>query len=207
MAVAVQRLIVYTGGMTTVIFMTNPASDRFIGIADTQMTSGGKASELAETDSKIFSPVGVPNIVIGFSGHVSVKTALKSLRLPKKASKMKITNPEEASAFVEVVLVPAIRDHLNRSFPPGSEFVYGPNFGILVWIKGTDCVYEVGPDLSVTQNKSGFYSVGSGSHYAEVSFDMRPQADPIDHMTYAVKNDIYSSGPFHVVQIEKGSNK
>ena len=64
-AVARHRLIVYTGGMTTVIFMTNPASDRFIGIADTQMTSGGKASELAETDSKIFSPVAYPISLLG----------------------------------------------------------------------------------------------------------------------------------------------
>lgn len=181
--------------MTTIIFATNPATETFSAVADSQVTMGTTAQEIPLSQSKIFSPPRADHLLLGFAGDVSVKTALRSLNIPSKHKKD--FSDEQANNYMYTVVVPAIRDHLNMSFLPGSEFVYGPSFGLLVWLKDTKYVFEINTDFSVLSNNEGFYSVGSGSQHAKASFRLRPELDIIQHMDFASENDLFTSGPYH----------
>lgn len=194
--------------MTTVIYLTKPAVQSFIGAADTQTSVGGSIVRGPDHRSKIFSPPGASHLVFGLAGDVSIRTALMSLKVPAKPKPKKVVEFDDmnASAYIEGVVVPAIKAHLNAHFKDDSPFVFGPYFGLLIWIKDTDHVYEVSGDFAVTQNKTGFYAVGSGSPHAEASFRMRPEAGILDHLKYAAEHDLYTSGPFHVLETEGGSS-
>ena len=183
--------------MTTIIFATKPATDSFVALADTQMTYGSEIIRGADGSSKIITPLRAEGLMFGCAGHASVATALKSIHIPSRLKK----NPTraEADAFVYTVVAPAMKAHLKNTLVSVDDKPSYTSMHILLWLTGTDFVYEVTEDFAVVTNDTGFYSVGSGSVYARASFNLRPDEDLEDHMVFAEQNDIYTSGPFHKV--------
>ena len=186
--------------MTTIIFATKPAVDSFVGVADTQTTAGIQVIRGPNHVSKMFSPTRADHLLLGCAGNVSVKTALKTLNIPSKPKNIEKLDGYSAYDYMGTVVVPAMKKHLESNFNKSSVFSDDANFSLLVWIKGTEHVFEVDRDFSVTQSESGFYSIGSGSYFAQSSFKLRPDADIVDHMKFAAENDLFTSGPFHLVK-------
>lgn len=183
--------------MTTIIFATKPATENFVALADTQTTFGSEIIRGADGHSKIITPSRAEGLLFGCAGHVSVSSSLKSLQIQSKLKK----NPtqDDADSYVYNVVLPAMKAHLKSHLQSVDDRPSYTSMHILLWLMGTDFVYEISDDFAVVTHESGFYTVGSGSVYARSSFKIRPEAEIEDHMRFAEESDIYTSGPFHKV--------
>lgn len=173
-----------------------------MAVSDTQTTAGNVIVRPPKSVQKVFSPSKASHLVFGVAGDVSVSTALRAINIPS-CPKNLAGNPSKAYDYMASVVIPSMKAHILPQFPENSPFTFSPGFQCLVWIRDTEHVFEISSDFSMIQDESGFYSIGSGSYFARSSFDLRPDAPILDHMKYAASRDLYTSGPFAVLEGDK----
>lgn len=171
--------------MTTIIAVET--KNGVIMGSDSQMTGGSAKTSLA--DGKIFRNGGYTIAVCGLARAIQ---AFKYADLPE------ITSGEDLDRFMSTTFVDSV-DSIYREagLEPGSG-------EILVAYKGR--VFHYRADMTVLRDAQGIYTTGSGGNWARAyltGLDKITARGVESALEVAAKNDVFSSGPFHIIELTR----
>jgi len=174
--------------MTTIVAVQ--LDDRVILGADNQTTSGIGRKYTPPQRVKI-SERG--KYIIAGAGDVRACDIAQVLWNPPNPT---ATDRKNLYHFMLRKVIPSLKDALKYH-----EYKVDPNdseagFLLLVAIEGQ--VFEIADDYSVTMSNHGIYAIGTGSSYAIGA--LFAKATIIEALEIAAMNDIYTSGPFMIVE-------
>lgn len=141
--------------MTTVVAVQERGNVVFA--SDSQVSWGGRKSLSQE---KVFVNSGV---VFGCAGDVRVANVLRTAELPVLPAPVR--SRSAVFGWLVTVLVPAMQGALEAAGALTVDQGQTNNRGEFL-VAVNNQVFEVGGDFAVTEERSGRYSVGSGSGYA-----------------------------------------
>ena len=176
--------------MTTIIAVETP--NGVIFGSDTQATYGSSKNNL---DHAKFFTNG--EVTFGVAGSLELVQTLKYIELPDI--------PQDIDFWVNTTLVTGV---VNMFIGLAQKYDVTPNEvgAVIVSIRGR--VYEISNFGEVIRTTRKYYSIGSGSTWAEsvLSTVKNPTVKDVKRaLEHAALNDIYTSGPFHVELIKSGN--
>lgn len=186
----------YNGSMTTIIAFQGP--DYAILGADSQITDG---------DRRILSP-STPKIVKVGKYLLAVRGDARPGDVLMYAWKPPLYDGTDPVKFMGKKIIPSIITAFKaNSYDFDKD---GAMFGFIVAFAGN--VFEIGSDMSISQNIDGIYAIGSGSDYAlgvmqyALAFEnaiagatLKSVTDAIEcALTISAKYDINTSAPFQI---------
>lgn len=171
--------------MTTIIAVET--KNGVIMGSDSQMTGGGAKTSLA--DGKVFRNGGY---AIAVCGRARAIQAFKYAELPE------LLPGEDLDRFMSTSFVNAVAEVYESA---GLE----PDSGeILVAYKGR--VFHYRADMTVLRDATGIYTTGSGGDWARAyltGLDKITVRGVESALKVAAKNDAFSSGPFHIIELTR----
>lgn len=114
-----------------------------------------------------------------------------------------ITERKDLYKFMITKFVPAMRETLDENGYKLDGSDKDAGFDMLFAFDGE--IFEIDSDFSVLLNGEGIYGIGSGSPFAIGALSMGGTVE--QSLDIAVKNDIYTSGPFQIVKQSKAIKK
>lgn len=114
-----------------------------------------------------------------------------------------VTERKDLYRFMITKFVPEMRQCLedNKYSPDPSDKDSG--FSMLISFDGE--LFDIGNDFSVVLNQDGIYGVGAGAQFAIGA--LYSGATVEEALIVAAKNDIYTSGPFQIIEQVKSTKK
>lgn len=114
-----------------------------------------------------------------------------------------IAERKDLYKFMITKFVPAMREALDENGYKLDGVDKDAGFDMLFAFDGE--IFEIDSDFSVLLNGEGIYGIGSGSPFAIGALSMGGTVE--QSLEIAVKNDIYTSGPFQIVKQSKTIKK
>ena len=160
--------------------------------ADSQVTDGDRPNmhPRMEKISKI------NGWLIGGAGDVTPCDILQYIFIPPVPT---ITERKDLYKFMITKFVPAMRDCLeDNGYKPDSK---DPDSGFSFLFAFDGEVFDISSEFSVLMNSDGIYGVGNGAKFAIGALCVGASVQ--EALEAAAKNDIYTSGPFQIVEQKK----
>jgi ATP-dependent protease HslVU (ClpYQ) peptidase subunit len=160
--------------------------------ADTQVTSDDRKNNHSKME-KITKNNGY---LIAGSGDAQPCDILQHSFIPPVPN---TTDRKDLYKFMITKFVPAMREALDEyGWKPSSDDK-DSGFGFLIAYDGE--LFDISDDFSVLLNGDGIYGIGNGSRYAIGALYAGATVERA--LEIASHNDIYTSGPFHIVRQQK----
>lgn len=177
--------------MTTII--AAQSDDGVIFGADSQVTAPNGRKYSAKSMVKISERNGY---IIAGSGECAPCDIAQHIWLPPIPT---VKDKRDLYHFMIAKVVPSLKQCLKDNDYKSNSEDDDNAFSFLIALCGE--LFEIADDFSVSQDDSGFYSVGSGSGYA---IGALYAGASIEHaLTIASRNDAFTSAPFIYIEQSK----
>ena len=161
--------------------------------ADSQVTDGDRINN----DLRMEKITKNNGYLIAGAGDATPCDILQHIFIPPVPS---LTERKNLYKFMITKFVPAMRECLDEN---GWKPVQGDDSGFNMLISFDGEMFDIGDDFSVLLNNQGIYGIGNGSKYA---IGALYAGAPVEKaLEIASQNDIYTSGPYQIVQQKKTS--
>lgn len=174
--------------MTTIIAVQ--LDDRVVFGADNQVTSpnGRKYNH-----AKMVKITERGKFIIAGSGEVAACDIAQHLWNPPSPN---ANDRKDIYHFVISKVIPSLKQCFKENDYKIETTDEETRFAFLIAVDGQ--VFEIADDFSVSMSAKGYYGVGSGSSYGIGA--LFANATIIEALEIAAANDIYTSGPFIIVE-------
>jgi ATP-dependent protease HslVU (ClpYQ) peptidase subunit len=175
--------------MTTIVGIVK--NDVVILGADSQVTDGDRINN----DLRMEKITKNNGYLLAGAGDATPCDILQHIFIPPIPTAIERKNLYK---FMITKFVPSMRECLEEN---GWKPVQGDDSGFSMLIAFDGELFDIGDDFSVLLNNQGIYGVGNGSKYAIGALYAGASVEKA--LEIASQNDIYTSGPFQIVQQKK----
>jgi len=161
--------------------------------ADSQVTDGDRINN----DLRMEKITKNNGYLLAGAGDATPCDILQHIFIPPVPS---ITERKNLYKFMITKFVPAMRETLDEN---GWKPVTGDDSGFSMLVAFDGELFDIGDDFSVLLNNKGIYGIGNGAKYAIGALSVGATIEKA--LEAAADNDIYTSGPFQIVQQKKTS--
>lgn len=159
--------------------------------ADSQVTDGDRINN----DLRMEKITKNNGYLIAGAGDATPCDILQHIFVPPVPT---VTERKNLYKFMITKFVPAMRECLDEN---GWKPVHGDDSGFNMLISFDGELFDIGDDFSVLLNNQGIYGVGNGYKYAIGALYAGASVEKA--LEIASQNDIYTSGPYQIVQQKK----
>jgi ATP-dependent protease HslVU (ClpYQ) peptidase subunit len=159
--------------------------------ADSQVTDGDRINN----DLRMEKITKNNGYLIAGSGDATPCDILQHIFVPPVPT---VNERKNLYKFMITKFVPSMRESLDEN---GWKPVHGDDSGFSMLISFDGELFDIGDDFSVLLNNQGIYGVGNGSKYAIGALYAGASVEKA--LEIASQNDIYTSGPYQIVQQKK----
>ena len=161
--------------------------------ADSQVTDGDRINN----DLRMEKITKNNGYLIAGAGDATPCDILQHIFVPPVPT---VSERKNLYKFMITKFVPSMRECLDEN---GWKPVQNDDSGFNMLIAFDGEVFDIGDDFSVLLNNKGIYGIGNGSKYAIGALWVGATIEKA--LEAASDNDIYTSGPFQIVQQKKTS--
>ena len=161
--------------------------------ADSQVTDGDRINN----DLRMEKITKNNGYLIAGAGDATPCDILQHIFVPPVPT---VSERKNLYKFMITKFVPSMRECLDEN---GWKPVHGDDSGFNMLIAFDGELFDIGDDFSVLLNNKGIYGVGNGAKYAIGALEVGATVEKA--LQAAADNDIYTSGPFQIVQQKKTS--